>query len=173
MNFNDIKRIICLLLCLIIALTLVSCNEEESCEGNKPTTNSSQPNKENSTDNKVIYKVSGKEYRADITTLNIAWEEGEAPTKIEQDQFVSLMKVKFENSKIVFLDESSFTMCDTNNQNDDFTASNCDRVENELFKEIKGRGNVDVLIYENKVSFLCDFFVKGWGMYISIDYKAS
>ena len=170
MNLNNIKKIICLLLCLIIALTLVSCNDEEKPEGDKPTTNSSQPNKENSTDNKVIYKVSGKEYKVDMSTINVAWDEDNAPTQINKDYFISLMKTEFGSSKITFTSENSFTLTGTNNQNHDFEAMDCERIDNELFKEIATKGNVDVLIYEDKVSFLCDFFVKGWGMYISIDY---
>ncbi|MBO4983247.1 MAG: hypothetical protein J6D23_04245 [Clostridia bacterium] len=163
------KRIICLIFCLIAAFSLVACNNDEEPKDTKPTTSSSQQ-ANNEEDKKVIYKVSGKEYKVDMSTINVAWDEDNAPTQINKDNFISLMKNEFGSSKITFTSENSFTLTGTNNQNHDFEATDCERIDNELFKEIATKGNVDVLIYEDKVSFLCDFFVKGWGMYISIDY---
>lgn len=163
------KRVLCLILCLITIFSFIACNNEEEPKDTKPTTSSSQQ-ANNEEDKKVIYKVSGKEYKVDMSTINVAWDEDNAPTQINKDYFISLMKTEFGSSKIIFSSENSFTLTDTNNQNHDFEATDCERIDNELFKEIATKGNVDVLIYEDKVSFLCDFFVKGWGMYISIDY---
>ena len=59
-------------------------------------------------------------------------------------------------------------MSGTDNGNNDFVAEDCERQDNELFKEIEGKGNVDVLIYEDKVSFMCDFFN---GYQILIEYN--
>lgn len=165
----NLKRIICLILSLVIALFLVACGKEnEENENKAPVSSSTQGGKEE--DKKVIYNVSGKEYKADMSTINVAWDEDNAPTQIMKDTFIALMKTEFGGSKITFTSENSFTLTDTNNQNHDLEATDCERIDNELFKEIAAKGNVDLLIYEDKVSFLCDFFVKGWGMYISIDY---
>ena len=152
-------------------VAFASCNDEREAENNNTSVSSTQPSSDKETENKVIYEVSGKTYTVDMSTINVAWDEDNEPTQIKKDTFIALMKTELGKSTIVFTGENSFIMSGTNNQNHDFTADSCERIDNELFKEIEGKGNVDVLIYEDKISFLCDFFVKGWGMYISIDYK--
>lgn len=149
------KRIIALALCLITVFSFVSCGcvkEEEVVEA---------------------IKVTGNIYKVDLETVNIAWEDGNEPTQYEKDTFLSSVKAWYEGSEITFSDESSFSLSGTNNGTYDFYAESCERIDNELYKELRLRGNVDVVIYEDKVSFLCDFFLKGWGMYLSIDYKLS
>ena len=145
------KKILALILCILFVLPLVSCGEEE-------------------TETVEIINVTGNTYKVDLATINIAWDEGKEPTKYEKETFIASIKSWFGNSKIIFSSENSFSLSGTNNQTHDFYAESCERVDNELFKELKMRGNVDVLILDGKVSFLCDFFVKGWGMYVSIDY---
>ena len=168
MFLNKISKVMCLILCFATMFSFVACNDREQKDNIPPTSSSQQANVED--DEKIIYKVSGKEYKVDMSTINVAWDENKAPTQIMKDTFIALMKTEFGSSKIIFSSENSFTLTGTNNQNHDFEAMDCERIDNELFKEIATKGNVDVLIYEDKVSFLCDFFVKGWGMYISIDY---
>ncbi len=169
MNSNKIIKALCLIFCLITVCSFSACKDKGEQEGQTPPVSSSQPS-DKEEDKKVVYKVSGKEYKADMSTINVAWDEDNEPTQIMKDTFIALMRTELGNSKITFSDESSFTFSGTNNKNHDFEAISCERIENELFDEIEGKGNVDVLIYKDKVSFLCDFFVKGWGMYISIDY---
>ena len=146
------KKIIAPLLCLIIILACVSCGEEEA---------------QTST---TYIEVTGKTYKADMSTVNFAWEEGKTQNEIKQNDFLASIKNWYANSQITFTDENSFTLSGTNNGNYDFIAEGCDRIDNELYKELRMLGNVDVVVYEDRVSFLCDFFVKGWGMYLSIDY---
>ena len=148
------KRTIALILCLITALSFVGCG----CIVDEPV---------------EVLNVSGKTYVVDLETINIAWEEGSEPTQYSQDTFINSVKTWYANSQITFENENSFSLSGTNNGTYDFYAENCERVDNELYKELRLRGNVDVVIYEDKVSFLCDFFLKGWGMYLSIDYKLS
>lgn len=147
------KRIIALALCLIMALLMVSCSEEE--EEKEP---------------QEIYKVTGNTYKADVTTINVGKDEGENINTNAQRDFIANIKSWFGESKITFTSENSFSLTGTNNGMHDFVAEDCQRDDNELFKEIKLRGNVDVLVGKDKVSMYCDFFYKGWGWYISIDY---
>lgn len=146
------KRIIALILCLVTVLALVACG----CDDEEPV---------------EIINVTGNTYNVDLTTINIAWDEGKEPSKYQQETFIAAVKTWYAGSKITFTDENSFSLGNTNNENYDFYAENCDRIDNELYKELRMQGNVDVVIYEDKVSFLCDFFLKGWGMYLSIDYN--
>lgn len=146
------KRIMALALSVIFIFSLVAC----SCDNEEPV---------------EVIKVSGKTYTADLTTINIAWDDGKEPSQYQKETFISAVKTWYNGSKITFADENSFSLFDTNNGTYDFYAENCQRTNNELVKELKMRGKVDVLILEDKVSFLCDFFVKGWGLYLSIDYN--
>lgn len=146
------KKIIALILCLITVFTLVGCG----CVIDEPV---------------EVIEVTGKTYVVDLETINIAWEEGSEPSQYNKDTFLTSVKTWYANSQIAFENENSFSLSGTNNGTYDFYAENCERIDNELYKELRLRGNVDVVIYEDKVSFLCDFFLKGWGMYLSIDYK--
>ncbi len=148
------KRIIALALCVIFVLSFVACG----CEDEEPV---------------KIIKVTGKTYEVDLKTINIAWDDGKEPSQYQKETFMAAVKTWFAGSKITFTDENSFSLSGTNNGTHDFFAENCERIDNELVKELRMRGKVDILILENKVSFLCDFFVKGWGMYLSIDYNLS
>ena len=116
----------------------------------------------------VEYEVGGKEYIADLATLQYALDEDNEASDFQKETFINTVKIYFKDSKITFTGENSFTMSGTNNGNNDFVAENCERKDNELFKAIEGKGNVDLLIYEDKVSFMCDFFD---GYQILIDYK--
>lgn len=164
-----IKRIVVIAVIVLLLAVLIYCgdrmlrNPSDRQEGTGNSTQSSQKPQV------TIYNVTGKEYVADITSLNIAWDEGEEPTEIQKVNFMNMIKKGFASSVITFQDENSFTMTGTDNSNHDFVAEGCERQENELFKKIS-KGNVDVVISEGKVSFLCDFFIKQ-GFYISIDYK--
>ncbi len=146
------KRIIALSLCLIIAFTCVACGEDEG----EPVT---------------PIEVTGKTYLADMESINVAWDDGKTPNEIKQNDFIASVKKWYKDSKITFTNENSFTLSGTNNGNYDLSVTDCDRIDNELYKELRMQGKVDVIIYEDRVSFLCDFFVKGWGMLLSIDYK--
>lgn len=146
------KRAFALVLCIVLVFCLVAC----SCESEEPV---------------EIINVTGNKYSVDLKAINIAWDEGKEPTQYQKETFISAVKTWFAGSEITFENENSFSLSGTNNGTHDFYAENCDRVDNELVKELRMRGKVDVLILENKVSFLCDFFVKGWGMYLSIDYN--
>lgn len=146
------KRIVALVMCLMCIFLCAACGEEE--EGGTE-----------------ILSVTGKTYSVDLESINVAWDDGKTPNEIKQNDFISSVKVWYKSSKITFTDENSFTLSNTNNGMYDFVASGCDRIDNELYKEIRLQGKVDVMLYEDKVSFLCDFFVKGWGMLLSIDYN--
>lgn len=148
-------------------LAIVSCGEEEAPPSQSSTPSSTQDTEEKE-DNVTVYEVSGKSYLADISTINIAWDEDKEFTQIQKDTFMALIKTEFKNSVISFASENSVEMRDTNGKSHDFSAENCDRIDNELFAEIPKKGKIDILIYEDKISFMCDFF-KGW--YFSIDYK--
>lgn len=145
------KKIIALALCIVLVGCFVSCGSDDS----EPV---------------EIINVTGNKYKVDLETVNIAWDEGKEPTQYQKDTFIAAVKTWFANSQITFENENSFSLFGTNNETHDFYAENCERVDNELYKELRMRGNVDVLILEDKVSFLCDFFLKGWGMYLSMDY---
>ena len=144
------KRIIAIILCLIGMLACVACGSDTEVQ---------------------VISVTGKTYKVDLESINIAWEEGKTPNEIKQNDFVASVKTWYKDSEIKFTNENSFSLSNTSGGNYDFVASECDRIDNELFKELRFVGNVDVVVYEDRVSFLCDSFVKGWGMYLSIDYK--
>ena len=144
------KRIIALSLCLICLFLFVACGCEDPVE---------------------LIPVTGKTYKVDLESVNVAWDEGKTPNEIKQSDFISSVKLWYKDSEIKFTNESSFVLSGTNNGNYDLSVTDCDRVDNELYKELRLQGKVDVIIYEDRVSFLCDFFVKGWGMLLSIDYK--
>lgn len=146
------KRIIGLILCLLTLFSVVAC----SC------------NKEQEPSEQI--SVTGKKYKVDLSSINIAWEEGKEPSSIKQMDFISSIKQWYKDSIIEFTNENTFSLSNTNNGLYDIYAENCERVDNELVKELRLRGKVDVMIYEDKVTLFCDFFVKGWGMYLSIDY---
>ena len=147
------KRIIALILCLVTIMSFVACScddEEEAVEA---------------------IEVTGNVYTVDLETINVAWDDGKEPSQYQKETFIAAVKTWYSGSQITFSDENSFSLSGTNSSTYDFYAEGCDRVDNELYKELRMRGSVDVVIYENKVSFLCDFFLKGWGMYLSIDYN--
>ena len=85
----------------------------------------------------------------------------------QQETFIALVKTEFKGSEITFVDENTIELSGTNFGNHDFVAD-CERIMNELYAEVERKGKIDILIYEDKVSFMCDFF-SGW--YLSIDYK--
>lgn len=166
-----IKRVIAVVAVVLLLAVAIYCGDRmlstpsdstgSSNTGNTVDTQNPQP---------TIFKVSGKTYVADLTTLNIAWDEKDEPTENNKTNFSNMIKNWFTSSVISFDSETSFALSGTANAMNDFVATDCEREDNELFKKLS-QGNVDVIIYEDKVSFLCDFFVKSWGMYISIDYK--
>ena len=162
------KRFLALFLMFILALSCISCNDEKkpSSSSNGASTESSTKD-ENQDETPKGHKIAGNSYVADIDTLNVGKEAG-ANSSMPQNTFIAFIKSEFKNSKIEFPDENAVSLTGTNNKNHDFSVQDCTRLENELFAEIKGKGNIDILIYEDKVSFMCDFF-KGWQ--ISIDYK--
>lgn len=147
------KKIIAIVLCLVTLFSFVacSCNKEEKVPVDQ-------------------ISVTGKKYKVDLSTVNIAWDEGKEPSSIKQMDFISSVKQWYKDSTIEFTSENTFSLGGTNNALYDIYAENCERIDNELYKELRLRGKVDVMVYENKVTFLCDFFLKGWGMYLSIDY---
>ena len=164
------KRILLIALCLILFI-LAGCGEEngEKSEASQPNNTTDTSSSQTSSSQKdTAIKVSGKSYKADTGTINLAWDkDGKEPTQYEIDTFKTRIKVEFANSVIRFTDESSFTLTGTNNQIHDISVENCERIENELFKEIS-RGSVDIIINEDKISFLFDFYTD-W--YVSIDYN--
>ena len=164
-----IKRIIIIAVMLLLFALLIYCGDRMLRNPSNRDDNTPNSTESSQKPPATIYKVSGKEYVADISTINIAWDEGEEPTDIQKTNFINMIKKGFGSSVITFENENSFTMTGTDNANHDFVATECERVENELYKEIS-KGNVDVVISEGKISFLCDFFIKQ-GFYISIDYK--
>ncbi len=161
------KKFLILILCLLISFTAVSCGDEETPSSQSTTSSSTQDTGGNE-DNVTVYEVSGKSYLADVSTVNIAWDEDREVTQIQKDTFMALIKTEFKSSTISFSSENSVELIGTNNKSHDFTAQDCDRIDNELFAEIDKKGKIDILIYEDKISFICDFF-SGW--YFSIDYK--
>lgn len=164
-----IKKIILLTLCAALVTVFASCGEDETA-GTTTTTLIVPPTGETQEPPKTI-EVSGKSYKMDKTTINVAWEEGgEEPTQYQQETFVAHLKALFGESVITFTDENSFIMSGTDGGQLDFEAQNCDRVYNELYQKIGKLGNVDVVIENEKISFLSDFFIVGWKMYFSIDY---
>lgn len=172
-----IKRILSLILCLLMVLSLFSCKEEETTDttdataGENTATTTKKPT--SATDGKPtqIYEVTGKTYIADTTTINFGWEEGEEPTQIKKDTFKAFVKTEFGKAKITFTGEKSFELTMTNNGNHDIAAGECERQDNELFKALS-QGTVDIIIHEDKVTFYCDFFASAWGMYFSMDFKS-
>ena len=168
-----IKRIVAIAAIVLLLIGIIYYGDKilsNVGSGNNVGTNNSTQSSKNPTEPVKIIEVSGKEFAADMSTLNIAWDESNVPTDIQKNYFMNMIDVWFGSSVISFQSETSFTMTGTDNGNHDFVAEDCERIDNELFKEIS-KGNIDVIVYEDKVSFLCDFFVKGWGMYVSIDYK--
>ena len=158
------KRIIALALCAVIGLALASCGDEGTTVTTTTTSSITVPD--------VIYKIAGNTYKADISSINVAWDEGgEEPSKYQQETFIAFLKANLGDSVITFSKENSFTLSETNGSMYDLVADDCDRIYNELYKTVSKRGNVDVVIEENKISFLCDFFISGWGMYFSMEYK--
>ena len=159
------KRIIAVFLCLIMLVCLISCGNDE--------TETSVPKSENTTESSTTeadaISVSGKRFNVKIDTINVAYDkEKYEHTQYEIDTFKALRKLEFKNSYIVFNGENSFELRGTNNQIHDLSAEDCERIENELFKETS-KGNVDILILnEKEISFLFDFF-EGW--LVSIDYE--
>ena len=167
-----IRYIVLVLLLLgiigITAAAISRCSEENADTTTtttpKPTiTPSPDPNGGN-----VKYEVNGNEYVADLSTFQYALDEDNEASDIQKEIFENIVKTSFKNSKITFTGENSFILSGTDNGNNDFVAEDCERQDNELFKEIEGKGNVDVLIYEDKVSFMCDFFN---GYQILIEYN--
>ena len=144
------KKTLAVLMCIISIFCCVACGEES--------------------EQATPIEVTGKTYLADMESINVAWDDGKTPNEIKQNDFIASVKKWYKDSKITFTNESSFVLSGTNNGNYDLSVTDCDRIDNELYKELRMQGKVDVIIYEDRVSFLCDFFVKGWGMYLSIDY---
>ena len=147
---------------------LVSCGDTETTE-TTATTSSSQTTE--TKEPPVTVEVSGKSYKADISTVNIAWDDGvDEPTQYQRETFVAWLKTHFGESVITFNDEKSFILSKTKSGLYDMVVDDCERMYNELFKTIPRLGNVDVVVENGKLSFLSDFFLNGWGMYFSIDY---
>ena len=168
-----IKRIVAIVAIVLLLIGIIYYGDKilsSVGNNNNGTSDSSTQSSKNPGESIKVIEVSGKEFVADMSTLNVAWDEGNEPTDIQKNNFMNMIKTWFGSSVISFQGETSLTMTGTNNGNNDFVAENCERIDNELFKEIS-KGNIDIIVYEDKVSFLCDFFVKGWGMYVSIDYK--
>ena len=158
------KRIIAILLCLIMLIVLISCGDDTvESESTKDSTT------ESSTNQTETISVTGKRYNVNIETVNIAYDQEQYEhTQYEIDTFKTLRKIEFKDSYIVFTDDNSFQLIGTNNQINDITVTDCERIDNELFKETKN-GNVDILIInEKEISFLFDFY-EGW--LVSIDYE--
>lgn len=160
------KRFLALFLCIIMSLAMVSCGDEET-EPSQSTTPSSNQDTTEKEDSGTVYEVSGKSYLADITTVNIAWDEDREVTQIQKDTFIALVKTEFKNSVVAFPSENGVVLSGTNNKSHDFSVQNCDRIDNELCAEVEKKGKIDILIYEDKISFMCDFF-SGW--YFAVDY---
>ena len=159
------RIILILLLSVAMLFVLVSCGDDGETTGSTVTTGTEAP--------PTIIDVAGKVYKADITTVNVAWDEGdEEPSQYKQETFVALLKTIYANSVIEFTSETSFTLKGTKDGLWDIVAEDCDRMYNELFQSITKFGNVDVVVEDGTVSFLSDCFVdkEGWGMYFSIDY---
>ena len=168
-----IKRIVAITAIVLLLIGIIYYGDQilgGAGNNNNGTSDSSTQSSKNPGEPIKVIEVSGKEFVADMSTLNVAWDEGNEPTDIQKNYFMNMIDVWFGSSVISFQGETSLTMTGTDNGNHDFVAADCERIDNELFKEIS-KGNIDVIVYEDKVSFLCDFFVKGWGMYVSIDYK--
>lgn len=162
------KIILVLLLLITVIILCASCGDDG--DGTTPTTITATTPSTQPIVPEVIYEVTGKSYKADMTTVNIAWDEDNEPTQYQKDTFEAFLKANFGESLIAFSSESSFTLSGTYHSLYDIVANDCDRVDNELFKRIEKQGNVDVVIEDGKISFLSDCFVNGWKMYFSIDY---
>ncbi len=161
-------RLVVAMILSFLCLAFVSCSDDEAT-----TDSTSQPITSGTEEPPEIISVKGKAYKADISTINIAWDsDGDEPTQIQQDFFIATLKVKYAESVISFSDENSFVLTGTKDGFDDLVVESCDRQYNELFRKIDKLGNVDVVIEEDKVSFLADFFkgANGIKMYFSIDY---
>ena len=160
------KKILAIILCLITLFSFVACgcsNQAAQQEQNQQGQNQQQIPVQ-------IINVAGNTYKVDLTTLNIAWEEDKEPSEVKKNDFMSSIKEWYKDSQITFDSEYSFVLSGTNNALYDLDADDCLREDNELYKEFRLRGNVDIMVYDDRVVFLCDFFLKGWGMYLSIDY---
>lgn len=160
------KKIIALFLCMLMLFCLVSCKKESADES---TTTTKKPITTPSTKPVEVIKVEGKTYKVDIATINFGWNEGNEPTQITKDTFLAFVKNEFGSSCVVFTDENSFELRNTNNNNHDVTAQSCLRTDNEIYAELT-QGSIDIMVYKDKITLYCDFFAKGWNMYFSIDY---
>ena len=171
------KKILIVLSVIICLILVSSCGDETetpaSSSSSVPASSATQSSEKDTekVDPVAVIEVTGKKYAVDLSTVNIAYEESDKPTQVEIDYFKAQINTWFANSTIEFTNETSFVLSGTESERNDVVATGCARKDNELFLTIAGKGNVDVVIYEGKVSYLCDFYFKGWGMYFSIDYK--
>ena len=163
-------RLLALML-LFVIIMLASCGDVDDTQATETTTTTGASQTTETTEPPVTIQVAGKSYKADVTTVNIAWDDlADEPTQYNQETFVAWLKTHFGESVITFTDESSFILSGTKSGLYDMAVDGCERMYNELFKTIPKRGNVDVVVEDGKLSFLSDIFLSGWGMYFSIDY---
>lgn len=143
------KRIIAILLSIITIFALVAC----SCDDNKD-----EEKDKNNKQAEETMVLKGNVYKANIETVNIAYEDDKKPTDAQLETLTQQIKIGFKDSIITFTDENSFTLTETNNNNHNFTANDCLREGNELFKTIEKRGDVDVLVEGEKLSMYMNFY---------------
>lgn len=154
------KRFISLLLGIVMLLSLFACSCEKDEENENVGGNNIPANAEPIT-------LAGRVYKANIDAINIGYDQDQSPSEIEINNLKEQIKIGYRDSVITFTGENSYTLTGTDNKNHDLTVTDCERAGNELMKEIRKKGSINLAVKGDTLSMLIDFYKD---RYVTIEY---